>query len=75
MKHSEDLNSLKKIVTNNFVILKSAFLFLASRSSLYPTIGNEDFIDYSKKTGIIENHVSISMIDQLFVAVNFELED
>ena len=73
IKDPEEVAKCWKVIENNMAQLKDIFVHLASISN-FPNITQLDFSDFCVKCNFLDENVTISTIDLMFIASNYEIK-
>jgi hypothetical protein len=72
IKNESELQAVYKVLLDNYALIYEQYIF-GQGSSNYPSVGMVDFVNLCKAWKVInKGDLSTQVIDQLFVAVNFE---
>ena len=72
VKGEQEIKDVYKVLLDNYALIYEQYVF-GQGSSNYPSVGMVDFVYLCKAWGVINKaDLSTQVIDQLFVAVNFE---
>ena len=63
----------QKIIEDNIRDLKDIYVTLISTSN-YPNVNWLEFVNFVKQADILDQRVTISVIDRIFIATNVEIE-
>lgn len=72
MNNPEDIETIKPLYRRFFQALKNQFLTLISHPKTYPQIPWLTFINYCKKWMVVDESLTITNLDYVFVAANFD---
>ena len=73
-KDKADLQKCEELVRENYADLKHIFTALTSNLE-FPNIGWARFKNYIEQIRLVDRNCSMSLIDSIFIATNYELED
>jgi NLR family CARD domain-containing protein 3 len=74
IKDPNEQKAIEEVVTENFHLLKSEHLYLAS-CSIFPGTSLNQFTSYSKRARFQDKNINQSALDTMFIAVNFDIGD
>ena len=75
IRDSHDMADVEALYVEYFPMINKLFHHLIAKSTIYPSIGSNDFTLFSHKCNFLDSNLIQSRIDQLFGAVNFEVEN
>ena len=73
-KDKEDIKRCQERVRKYFPMLKHIFVVLTANTD-FPCIGWYQFTQFIEKIQVIDRYCTMSIIDSIFIATNYEVED
>ena len=70
-----EIMKIKNSVYDNYMLIKSIFIYRMSISKSYPTLGWLGFLDFCNEISVMDNKISIIELEKAFVATNKKGDD